>query len=120
MSLSTIFMVWSVDCTMFLSLFPPREGRGKGRSRWGVSRRYLLPGVLFGNVFVLFENFLTEVGVHLFIPFLLAGDLGVVDIADLDVIKGADACRKLNRFFCSGTRRSLDLVLGCNGVEAVI
>ena len=76
-------------------------------------------GTLFLDDFlVLLGDLLPEVGVHLFVPLLLAGDLGIVDIADLDVIEGADAGRELDRLLRVGAGRSLHFVLGGDGVEA--
>ena len=78
-------------------------------------------GTLFLDDFlVLLGNLLPEVGVDLLVPLFLAGDLGVVDIADLDVIEGADAGGELDRLLRGGAGRSLHLVFGGDGVEAAL
>jgi len=66
----------------------PENDRGVSHPCPCSGRYFLMSSLCFSAIS------LPEVGVHLLVPLLLAGaDLGVVDIADLDVIEGA-GCRR--------------------------
>ena len=64
---------------------------------------------LLHQFLVLFSDLLPEIGVYFLDPLLRSRNLLVIDVSDLDVVEGPNAVRKLNRLFCIGTRRALDL-----------